>query len=382
MDGLFNPTPSASSIALEMATLPKSGRFPIPLAPSKVAEKPETGTPALESLEPPSGPSSQSAPPSTPASKTKGVAVIVTLAGISFLNTMGSGILIAALPSIAREVGLPEHLILWPAAVYALAAGCLLLPLSAVADILGAKLLWVTGSFLFMIFTLGVGLARTGMQIILFRTFLGAAIAMCLPTAVGIITNTFPRGNWRNVAFAMNGMGQPLGYALGLVLGGIFTDTIGWRWAYYMMAIINGAISVSSIWSLQEVTHADPKRRGKWQRLREDVDWVGTVMLSVAMGVLLYVLAMATSSYKQLGKAENATLLSVAFALLVAFPLWMRYQVKRGRPALIPNRLWRNPAFTSVCVSVFFCWAALNGIEYFTTLLWVLVMKFALRFSC
>lgn len=79
--------------------------------------------------------------------------VIVILAGISFLNTMGSGILIAALSRIAKGVHLSEDLILWPAAVYALAAGCLLLMFGAVADVIGPKLMWVTGSFLFVIFT-------------------------------------------------------------------------------------------------------------------------------------------------------------------------------------------------------------------------------------
>jgi MFS family permease len=300
-------------------------------------------------------------------SRAKGVTVIITLAGISFLNTMGSGILIAALPRIAQEVGLPEGLMLWPAAVYALAAGCLLLVFGAVADVVGPKQMWISGSIFFMIFTLAVGLARTGIQIILFRTFLGAAISMCLPTAVSLITNTFPRGTWRNVAFAMNGMGQPLGYAMGLVLGGIFTDTIGWRWSYYMMAMINSLLSIVSIWSLPKLC---PESQKKWtRRLIEDIDWVGAILMSVALGILLYVLAMTTTSYKKLSDAQNIVLLIVSVAMLSAFPWWMNYQDKRGRPALIPNRLWRSSSFTSICVSVFFCWAALNGIEYFTTLL-------------
>ncbi|RSL89804.1 hypothetical protein CDV31_015806 [Fusarium ambrosium] len=299
-------------------------------------------------------------------SKIRGVTVIVTLAGISFLNTMGSGILIAALPRIADDVGLGESLILWPAAVYALAAGCLLLIFGAVADVIGAKLMWVTGSYLFVIFTLAVGLAQTGIQIIVFRTLLGASISMCLPTAVSLISNTFPRGNWRNIAFAMNGMGSPLGYALGLVLGGIFTDTIGWRWAYYMMTIINLCLSTCAIWSLPSV-HTESER--KWTaRLVHEIDWVGATTMSVALGMLLYVLAMISSSYKKLDDASNIVLLSTAILLLIAFPFWMNYQVKRGKPALIPNDLWKNKSFTSVCIAVFLCWASLNGIEYFTTL--------------
>lgn len=299
-------------------------------------------------------------------SKVRGVTVIITLAGISFLNTMGSGILIAALPRIAKDVGLSESLILWPAAVYALAAGCLLLIFGAVADVIGAKLMWVVGSYLFVIFSLAIGFSQTSIQIILFRTFQGAAISMCLPTAVSLITNTFAKGPWRNVAFAMNGMGQPLGYAAGLVLGGIFTDTIGWRWAYYMMGIINFCLSTASIWSLPSVhQHSDKP----WnRRLMEDIDWLGAIIMSAALGLLMYVLAMTTSSYKRVGNAQNIVLLVVSILLLATFPFWMRFQVKRSRPALIPNKLWKNSAFSSICASVFFCWASLNGIEYFITL--------------
>lgn len=300
-------------------------------------------------------------------SKARAVTVIVTLAGITFLNTMGSGILIAALPRIASDVGLSRGLMLWPAAVYSLSAGCLLLIFSAVADVVGPKPMCVTGSFLFAALTVGVGLSRTATQIILFRTLLGAAVSMCLPTAVSLITHTFPRGTWRNVAFACNGVGNPLGYALGLVLGGIFTDTIGWRWSYYIMAMINFCLSVSSLWSLPSVSVSTTSRPW-WTRLARDIDWVGASVLSAALGMLLYVLAVTSSSYKRLDQAENIVLLALSVSLLAAFPFWMDFQQRHGRPALIPNSMWRNWAFTSVCVAVFLCWASLNGIEFFTTL--------------
>ena len=128
---------------------------------------------------------------------------------------------------------------LWPTSVYALVAGCLLLIFGAVADVVGSKFVWPRGSFLYAIFTVAVGLSKTGTQLIVFRTIVGFAIAMCLPTAVSLITNTFPKGSARNIAFATNGTGQPLGYSAGLILGGVFTDTIGWRWSFYVMAIIN-----------------------------------------------------------------------------------------------------------------------------------------------
>ncbi|RDL38338.1 Uncharacterized protein BP5553_02678 [Venustampulla echinocandica] len=352
-----------SSSAIELSLLPSTSVPPIETTSFKNRQAFDGQDGIITSSSPPLSPPTSGA---LSISKAKGVTVIATLAGMSFLNSMGSGILIAALPRIAKDVGLPQGLILWPAVVYALAAGCLLLIFGAIADVVGAKLMWVVGSFLFAIFTIAIGLARTSIQIILFRTLLGAAISMCLPTAVSLITNTFPKGTWRNIAFAMNGMGQPLGFALGLVLGGIFTDTIGWRWSYYMMAIINLCISIASIWSLPSIHHHSEKR---WtRRLLEDIDWLGTVILSVALGVLLYVLAVTTSSYRNIGDTQNIVLLIVSGVLLGAFPCWMHYQCKKSRPALIPNRLWGNASFTSICISVFLCWGSLNGIQYFTTL--------------
>jgi MFS family permease len=328
------------------------------------------GDPHVSSTSPPESPPLQEADLDQRAykeiSKLKSVSVIATLAGISFLNTMGSGILISALPRIADDIGLSEGFLLWPASVYALAAGCLLLIFGAVADVVGAKIVWVTGSFFYMIFTVAVGLSRTGVQIILFRTFMGASIAMCLPTAVSLITNTFPKGTWRNVGFASNGIGQPLGFSVGLILGGVFTDTIGWRWSFYVMAIINSVISISAIWILPNIR--TPSEKSWRRRLIEDIDWVGACIMSAALGILLYVLATTTSSYHKFSDPTNIALLAVSLVLLAVFPMWMSYQVRHGKPAIIPNRLWRNAAFTATCIAVFFCWASLNAIEYYTTL--------------
>ena len=203
-------------------------------------------------------------------SATRTFFIIFFLSGVTFLSTVGSGpskqrsllktlsslciiitgLLTTALPAIAKDVNLHENLLLWPASVYALAAGCTLLIFGAVADVVGSKRLWLVGASLYIAFTVACGLCRTGIQLILFRTMLGIAISMCYPTAVSITTRSFIRGKKRNVCFACMGMGQPLGYAVGLLFGGVFADTIGWRWGYHLSAMINAAILVGAIWGL------------------------------------------------------------------------------------------------------------------------------------
>ncbi|MDI1484875.1 MAG: hypothetical protein OHK93_000009 [Ramalina farinacea] len=209
---------------------------------------------------------------------------------------------------------------------------CVLLFSGAVADVVGAKLVWVTGSFLYVGFTVAVGLSRTEVEIILFRTLLGIAVSMCLPTAVSLVTNTFPKGNWRNVAFATIGMGQPPGFSVGLLLGEIFTDTIGWRWSFFVSAIIKSVIALAAIWSLPSVYRESEK---KWtRRLAEDIDWIGALALTAALGILLYVLATATSSYHRLGEPQNIVLLVASVILLGVFLLYMEYQRIQSLSAL------------------------------------------------
>ena len=222
-------------------------------------------------------------------SRTQASFIIVILTGVSFLNTMGSGILTISLPRIAIDLALTENLLLWPASVYALAAGCTLLISGSVADVVGPKRVWMTGSWLYIAFTLACGLSQTGLQLIVFRTILGIAISMCLPSAVSLTTSAFPRGPRRNIGFACMGMGQPLGYSLGLVLGGVFADTIGWRYGYYISAIINAFLAVGAIWGLPDAAQRDGPLI--WSRIIYDIDWIGALILSLSLGLLSYVLA-------------------------------------------------------------------------------------------
>ncbi|KAE8150551.1 major facilitator superfamily domain-containing protein [Aspergillus avenaceus] len=277
---------------------------------------------------------------------------------------MGSGILTVALPRMAVDLSLNKDILLWPAAVYALSAGCTLLIFGSVADIIGDKRVWLTGSILYTFFTLACGLAKTGNQLIAFRTLLGVSIAMCLPSAVSLMTRIFPPGKRRNIGFASMGMGQPLGYSVGLILGGVFVDSIGWRYGYYISAIINALLSCLAFWGLpQEKPNIEPLRKGITR-----IDWVGAPLISVSLALLSFVLAEITESYHSLRKTYIIVLLVISIALIPTFVAWVEWQERRGRPALIPNSLWKNTMFSATCIIVFFTWAVFNALQYFSSL--------------
>ncbi len=76
-------------------------------------------------------------------------------------------------------------------------------------------------------------------------------MSLCLPTAFSILTNAFSQGRRRNIAFACIGLGQPLGFSVGLVLGGVVIDTpLSWRFAMYLCTGMIFALFVTSVWKL------------------------------------------------------------------------------------------------------------------------------------
>jgi MFS family permease len=146
--------------------------------------------------------------------------------------------------------------------------------------------MYLIGCFLQSVFTLACGLSQNGIQLIIFRALAGIAISFCLPSAVSIITSTFPEGKRRNIAFASMGGGQPIGFSLGLTLGGVLSDSIGWRWGFYIAAIINTVILALAIYGLpRNIDSQDPIT---WTRLRSDIDWVGAFISSVSLALLSY----------------------------------------------------------------------------------------------
>lgn len=146
---------------------------------------------------------------------------------INFLTSTSPGLIVVGLPRIASDLELPERLYLWPTSVFGLTAGAVLLPAGAIADVVGARIVELAGIGALGAFTLGCGWAATGIQLVMFRAFQGIAIAMHMPASVSLVTRFVPSGKKRNIGFACLGLSQPLGFSVGLVLGGVLVDTNG-----------------------------------------------------------------------------------------------------------------------------------------------------------
>ena len=125
---------------------------------------------------------------------------------------------------------------------------------------------------------------------IIFRGLAGIALSFCLTSAVSIITGTFD-GRSRNIAFANFGAAQPVGFAFGLVLGGLFAQYLTWRAGFYIGTAVIAVNVILIIWALPK----DEGQQLSWQQRKkqivQDIDWIGAGLASTSLAMFSYVFA-------------------------------------------------------------------------------------------
>lgn len=216
------------------------------------------------------------------------VVLTAQLAGVNLLSSIISGYITVGLPRIAADLRLPDELFFWPASVYGLAIASTLLLAGSVADILGTRTVDLTGCFVLAASILGSGFVRTSVQFIVLRVIQGVAMSLHLSSSVAIVVGNLPQGRSRNIAFSCIGLSQPLGFSLGLVVGGILVDTIGWRAGWF---IDGGAMLLLFVVGLRVLPRSKRHAQGIMAQLATKVDWVGAIIASAFLACLSYLLA-------------------------------------------------------------------------------------------
>jgi MFS family permease len=304
-------------------------------------------------------------PPKEYLKPARAYSVMLFLTLVIFSSSITNGMITTGLPTIASEIGIPPQTMYWPLAVYSLTAGICLIAAGTVADVVGTRRVFLTGTLLLSAFTLGCSLSRTGLQLTMFRAMQGVAMALCLPSSVGVICQAIAPGRLRNLAFACTGLGQPLGFSLGLILAGVFIQTIGWRPGWYLVAgIFLLCFPVGFLVLPRDRLVAPPSLR----RLRTHVDGPGAALASACLAMLAVVLVQLSENQDHIRDPAVVGMLSASLALIPAFVWWMHAAAQRGRPVLIPNRLWRRVTFSSVCVMVMMSYAVMQTLELYVTL--------------
>src|SRR2546423_7886453 len=211
-----------------------------------------------------------------------------------------------ALPSMGSYFHKNQTDMTWAINAYALAFGGLLLLGGRAGDILGRRRMFIIGLALFSLGSLLGGIANTYGLLLGGRVIQGLGGAIASPTALSLVTVSFPEGKERNRAFAVYAAVSGAGAALGLLLGGILTEYLTWRWVLYVNVPIGALLIVGSFLYLHES-----------ERLKGDFDFIGALVSVAGMVTLVY--AFIHAARDGWNNGQTYLLFPLAGVLLIGF---------------------------------------------------------------
>ena len=252
---------------------------------------------------------------------------LALLCGAFFMVILDAAIVIVALPSIEADLGFSERGLQWVLSAYALTFGGLLLLGGRAADLLGRRRMLMVGIALFTAASLACGLAWSPAALIAARALQGVGAAIMTPTALSIISTTFPEGPERNKALGIWGMLGGIGATAAWLIGGPLVEGPGWEWIFFINIPFGLAALALSPLLLRE---------SRATLARRSYDPAGALTITGALVLLVYAVVEAPDA----GWASVQTTLLVAGSavLFAAFALIE----SRGRAPLVPLRLLRS----------------------------------------
>ena len=266
-------------------------------------------------------------PASAPALDPRRWRALALLCGAFFMVILDAAIVMVALPSIEADLGFSEQGLQWVLSAYALSFGGLLLLGGRAADLLGRRRVFMGGLLFFTAASLLCGLAWSPAVLIAARAFQGVGAAIMTPTALSIISTTFPEGPERNKALGVWGMMGGIGATAGWLIGGPLVDGPGWEWIFF----INIPLGLVAL-TLSPVL----LRESRGALIRRSYDPAGAATITGALVLLVY--AVVEAPDVGWGDAQTILLFAGSAVLLAAFALIE----SRHRAPLVPLRLFRS----------------------------------------
>jgi EmrB/QacA subfamily drug resistance transporter len=278
---------------------------------------------------------------------------LALLCGAFFMVVLDATIVLVALPSIQADLGFSEQGLQWMLSAYALTFGGLLLLGGRAADLLGRRRLFMTGVLLFTAASLICGLAWSPAALLAARVVQGAGAAIMTPSALSIISTTFPEGSERNKALGIWGALGGIGATAAWLIGGPLVDGPGWEWIFFINIPLGLAALALSPRLLRE------SRATLTQR---SYDPAGALTITGALVLLVYALVEAPDV--GWGAVQTILLLAGSAVLLAAFAL---IESRHSAP-LVPLRILRSRTLVGANTVMLLVGAVAVGMPFVLTL--------------
>jgi len=273
-------------------------------------------------------------------------AILAVLVVAQFMVVLDIAIVNVALPSIATELNFAGNDLQWVITAYTLTFGGFLLLGGRASDLYGRRNIFLAGVAAFTVASLLCGLAQSDTQLIVARAVQGLAAAFMSPAALSIVLAEFKEGKERNTAMGVWAAVSSGGAAVGVLLGGILTQYLDWRWNFFVNVPVGIAVVAVGYYLL-------PKHIGE-EGKRVSLDLPGAALATGGLMALVYGLSRAPAE-----GWDSSKVWGFIFAGLVLLVLFVVNEARVKNPLMplalfkIRNVLGANSAFLVIACTMF-----------------------------
>ncbi len=253
-----------------------------------------------------------------------GLALIV-ISCAQLMIVLDATIVNVAIPTIHTALHFSRTNLEWLITAYSLTFGGLLLFGGRTGDLYGKRRMFMIGIGIFAISSLLGGLATNDVWLILTRGLQGVGAAIAAPTALSLITTNFPEGRERNRAMGVYAAMSGGGGAIGLLLGGVLTSYVSWRWIFFVNVPIAALVLFLA-----------PRALNESESTSGHLDVPGA--LTATGGMLSLVYGLSNASSHSWGSTSTLLFLGLAVVLLTAFG----FVERRSPEPLMPLSIFKN----------------------------------------
>ena len=279
--------------------------------------------------------------------------ILVLVCVAQFMVVLDATIVNVALPSIQVSLDFSPASLQWVVNAYTLVFGGFLLLGGRAGDLFGRQRLFMAGVALFTLASLVNGIATSSGMLIAGRAAQGLGAALVSPAALSIVTTTFAEGRERTKALGVWSAIAAGGGAVGLILGGVLTDALSWRWVFF----VNLPIGIAAfLLAARYIPNTKAENRP------ETIDAAGAVTVTAGLLVLVYDIVKA----QEYGWTSGRTLgiFALALVLLGSFVLIEL----RSKAPLIRLGIFRFRALTTANIAMLLVISGLYGMFYFASI--------------
>lgn len=307
------------------------------------------------------GPGAVSAPPTGAAAVRRGTVAmaVVILVLTQLMFVVDTSIVNVALPDIGRELGFSSAGLSWVITAYALTFGGLILLSGKVGSVIGPRRALLLGVTVFVIASVIGGLAGSAGFLVGARALQGVGAALAAPSVMVLLMGVTTPGPQRSRAMAMFVLAVGAGAAVGLLAGGVLTQTLGWRWVMFVNAPIGVLVLLGTWRNLPEMG-----------RRRTALDVGGAAASIVAMVALVFAFTSAAD------RGWTSSVVLGAFALAVVSLVVLVACERRHPHPVMPLAFFSSMRSAGPLLSMLVVPAGQVGFLFFTTLLTQQVLGF------